>query len=62
MNYIMFIKKYEEKKDDLDKKKDTKKFGYTKLRVTDYLYESEEEEEQTDKKPGKKNYLKTNRK
>ena len=25
MNYIMFIKKYEEKKDDLDKKKKTQR-------------------------------------
>ena len=36
-------------------KKDIKKFDYSKLRFTnDYLYQSEEEEKQTDKKPDKK--------
>ena len=35
------------------------KSDYTKCRLTDnYLYESEKEEKQTDKKPDKKNYLK----
>ena len=39
----------------IKKDKDTKKFDYTKLRLTDdYEYESEKEEKKTDKKPDKK--------
>ena len=35
--------------------KDTKKFDYTKLRLSnDYEYESEKEEKETDNKPNKK--------
>ena len=32
MNYIMFIKKYEEKKDDLDKKKRHKEIWLHKIK------------------------------
>ena len=40
-------------------KKDMNKSDYTKCRLTDnYLFESEKEEKQTDKKPDKKNHLK----
>ena len=52
--YYIYKEKYEEEKDGLNDK-DTKKFDYTKLRLTDdYEYESEEEEKETDKKPDKK--------
>ena len=40
-------------------KKDIEKFDYRKLRITNhYLYKSEEEQEQIDKKLHKKNRLK----
>ena len=46
--------KYEEEKDALNEK-DTKKFDYTKLRLTDdYEYESEIEKKETDKKLNRK--------
>ena len=53
--YYIYKEKYEEEKDALNEK-DTKKFDYKKLRLSDdYEYESEEEEEkETDKKPGKR--------
>ena len=48
--YYIYKEIYDEEKDSL-KTLDTKKFGYTKWRLTDgYEYESEEEE-QTRKKP-----------
>ena len=55
--------KYEEEKGALNKK-DTREFDYKKSRLTDYLYESKEEEEekQTDKNPEKKNHLKSQQK
>ena len=50
----IYEEKYEEKKDELDKD-DIKTSDYPKLGLTDdYLYESEEEEKQTDKNPEKK--------
>ena len=55
-SYYIYKEKYEEKKDALNQK-DTKKFDYTKLRLSDdYEYESEEEEKEkeTYKKPDKK--------
>ena len=52
--YYIYKEKYKEEKDGLNDK-DTKKFNYSKLRLTDYYeYESEKEEKETDKKPGKK--------
>ena len=52
--YYIYKEKYEEGKDALNEKV-TKKFDYTKLRLTDdYEYEPEEEEKETDKKPIKK--------
>ena len=52
--YYIYKERYEEERDTLNKK-DTKKFGYAKLRLADdYLYDSEEEDKQTDKKPDKK--------
>ena len=51
--YYVYKEKYEEETGALNKKY-IEKFDYTKLRLTDdYLYESEEEKEQTDKKPTK---------
>ena len=53
LSYI-YKEKYEEEKDALNEKI-TKKFEYTKLRLSDnYRYESEEEEKETDKKHDKK--------
>ena len=50
--YYIYKERYNEEKNGLNTK-DTKKFDYTKLRLTDdYEYESEEEE-QTSKKPDK---------
>ena len=47
--HSIYKEKYEERKDALNKKV-TKNFHYTKLKLLDdYLYESEEEKEQTDK-------------
>ena len=55
--YYIYNDRYNEEKDGLNTK-DKKKFSYKKLRLTDnYKYESEEEEE-TSKKPDKKNHLK----
>ena len=58
--YYIYKEKYEEEKDTLNEK-DTKKYDYTKLRLSDdYEYESEKqekeekEEKETDKKPNKK--------
>ena len=52
--YYIYKEKYEEEKDALNEK-DTKKFYYTKLRLSDdYEYESKKEEKETDKKPNKK--------
>ena len=52
--YYIYKEKYEEEKDALNEK-DTKKFDYTKLRLSnDYEYESEKEEKETDNKPNKK--------
>ena len=60
--HYIYKEKDEEKKDDLNKD-DIKKFDCKKLRLTDdYVYESEKEEKQTDKKPEKKNYLKNEQK
>ena len=52
---IIYKERYEEENDALNKK-DTQKIDYTKLRLADvYLYDSEEEDKQTDKKePPKK--------
>ena len=48
--YYIYKDKYNEEINSLNTK-DTKKFNYTKLRLTDdYQYESEEEKEQTNKK------------
>ena len=54
-NELFYIYKeiYKKEKDALNKK-DIKNFDYTKLRLTGYLYESEEEEKQTDKRHDKK--------
>ena len=53
-SYYIYQERQEEEKDALNKK-GTKKFDYTKSRVADnYLYESEEEDKQTNKKPDKK--------
>ena len=52
--YYIYKEKYEEEKDALNGK-DTEKFDYTKLRLSDdYEYESEEEEKHNDKIPDKK--------
>ena len=52
--YCIFKEKYEEERDVLNYK-ETKKFDYTKLRLTDhYEYEFEKGEKETDKKPDKK--------
>ena len=53
--YYIYKERYEEEKDTLNKS-GIKKFGYTKSRVTDYLFESEEE--QSHKKSDKKEPLK----
>ena len=59
--YYIYKEKYEKGKDALNKK-DTKKFDYTKLRLSDdYEYESEEDEKQTDKKSYKKEPPKNHR-
>ena len=57
--YYIYKDKYNEENNDLNTK-DTKKYEYIKLRLTnDYQYESEEEkEQQASKKLGKKNQLK----
>ena len=55
--YYIYKERQEEEKDTFNKK-ETKKFDYTKLRLADdYLYDSEEEDNQTDKKPDKKEPL-----
>ena len=57
MNYIIHTKKDIKKKKDALNKKGIKKLDRTKSGLTDdYLYESDEfeEEKQTDKKPDKK--------
>ena len=50
LNYI-YKERYEEEKDTLNKSS-IKKFGHAKSRLTDYLFESEEEQshEKSDKK------------
>ena len=61
MNYYIYKEKNAEEKDALNEK-DTKKFDYIKLRLSDhYEHESEEEEKETDKKPNK-NHLKNQHK
>ena len=60
--YYIHKESYKEEKDGLNDK-DTNKFDYTKLRLTDaYEYESEKEEKETDKKSGKKEPLKKQQK
>ena len=61
--YYIYKDKYNEEKNSL-KTKHTKKFDYKKLRFTDdYQYELEEGKEQnTSKKPDKKNHLKNQQK
>ena len=55
--YYIYKDKYNKEKNDL-KTKDTKKFDYKKLRLTDdYQYESEEEKEQQTSKKSDKNHL-----
>ena len=53
--YYIYKERYEEERNTLNKI-DKQKIDYTKLRLTyDYMYESEEEDKQTDKKePPKK--------
>ena len=52
--YYIYKEKHEEEKDGVNDK-DTKKFDYTKLRLTDdYEYESQERVKETNKKPDKK--------
>ena len=52
--YYIYKEKYEKEKNALNEK-DTKKFDYTKLRLSDdYEYEAEKEEKETDKKPNQK--------
>ena len=47
--YYIYKERYEEKKDALNKK-DIQKFKCTKLRLADrYVYDSEEEDKQTNK-------------
>ena len=56
--YYIYKDKYNEEINSLNAK-DTKKFNYKKLRVTDdYQYDSEEEKEQTSKNSDKKELLK----
>ena len=52
---MIYKERYEEEKDTLNKN-GIKKFGHTKSRLTDYLFESEEK--QSDKKSDKKEPLK----
>ena len=51
--YYIYKKRYIEEKNSLNTK-DTKKFGYTKLRLTEDYESESDEEKQTRKKPDKK--------
>ena len=57
--YDIYKSKYSKKIDKLSAK-DRKKLDYEKLRLSDYLYSSEEEEkeEQEEQKPTKDDYIK----